>query len=139
MKLLDFGTAKFLDNVPRNRTYSLIGTAHYLPPEVFSGKGYTFTADLWALGITVYEFFCGQFPYGEDLENPYEIYVEITKTKEIEFPYFFKDKNAKDFICQLLNKAPDGRLGGSYAALKAHKFFNNVDFVIPFTNLRKNY
>ena len=34
-----------------NETYSY----HYRPPEVNSGRGYTFKADVWALGCTFYE------------------------------------------------------------------------------------
>lgn len=31
---------------------------------------------------------------------------------------------------KLLNRNPDARLGGSYAALKAHPWFENFDWVI---------
>ncbi len=32
-----------------------IGTPHYMPPELWQNKKYTFTSDLWALGCLLYE------------------------------------------------------------------------------------
>jgi cGMP-dependent protein kinase len=54
-KLIDFGTAKLVEN----RTFTMIGTPHYMAPEVLIGKGYTSQVDLWSLGIMLYEFLCG--------------------------------------------------------------------------------
>ena len=48
-----------------------------MAPEVTEGKGYTFNADLWSLGICLYEFMSGNLPYGNDLDDPFEIYKEI--------------------------------------------------------------
>ena len=55
--LIDMGTAKFLPKTTL-RTYTLIGTPHYMAPEVIRGKGYSFSVDLWSLGICLYEFLC---------------------------------------------------------------------------------
>jgi hypothetical protein len=38
------------------------------------------------------------------------------------------DIAAKELITQLLSKSPDARLGGSFAALKAHKYFGNLEW-----------
>ena len=46
------------------KTYTIIGTPHYMAPEVFEGKGYSFEADYWSLGILLYEFICGRLPFG---------------------------------------------------------------------------
>ena len=52
MKLIDMGTAKFLKGkgVSINRTFTIIGTPHYMAPEIISGKGYSFAVDLWSIG-----------------------------------------------------------------------------------------
>jgi cGMP-dependent protein kinase len=39
-----------------------------------------------------------------------------------------KDPVSNTFICQLLSKNPDSRLGGSYTDLKKHAFFNGFDW-----------
>ncbi|CAK84769.1 unnamed protein product (macronuclear) [Paramecium tetraurelia] len=126
VRLIDMGTAKFL-NHKGGRTYTIIGTPHYMAPEILQGKGYTFPVDIWSIGICMYEFMCGQVPYAEEAEDPYEIYEEIQK-KQLSYPQFLKDRKAKKFMEQLLNKTPELRLGGSYASLKAHQWFDQFDW-----------
>ncbi|EAR85527.2 CGMP-dependent kinase 5-1 (macronuclear) [Tetrahymena thermophila SB210] len=126
MKLIDMGTAKFLKG-KSGRTFTIIGTPHYMAPEIITGKGYSYSVDLWSIGICLYEFMCGAVPFAEDADDPYEIYEEIIK-KPLQYPGFLKDKNSKTLMNQLLNKTPELRLGGSYAALKANPWFDNFDF-----------
>jgi len=40
-KLIDFGTSKIING----RTYTTVGTPHYMAPEIILGSGYTFSAD----------------------------------------------------------------------------------------------
>ena len=127
--MIDMGTAKILNNSKGPaKTYTIIGTPHYMAPEIIIGKGYTFSVDLWSIGICLFEFVCGYVPFADQAENPYEIYEEIIKNK-IRFPGFLKDKNGKKIIAQLLNKTPEARLGGSYANLKADPWFDGFDWV----------
>lgn len=79
------GTAKFLKN---KRTFTIIGTPHYMAPEIIMGQGYSFPVDLWSIGICLYEFMAGGVPFAEDAEDPYEIYEEINKT-EVKIPICF--------------------------------------------------
>ena len=79
MKLIDMGTAKYLKG-KGGRTFTIIGTPHYMAPEIITGKGYTYSVDLWSIGICLYEFMCGGVPFAEDAEDPYEIYESIIKT-----------------------------------------------------------
>ena len=69
-KLLDFGTAKFLSR----RTYTIVGTPHYMAPEVVMGRGYGLEVDYWSLGVMLFEFVCGGVPFGEEEMDPYTIY-----------------------------------------------------------------
>ena len=44
-----------IKNDTSNKTFTLIGTPHYMAPEVINGKGYSFSADYWSLGICIFE------------------------------------------------------------------------------------
>lgn len=54
LKIIDMGTCKNLKASNSNKTFTIIGTPHYMAPEVLSGKGYGFSVDLWSLGVMVY-------------------------------------------------------------------------------------
>ncbi len=64
VKLVDFGMCKQFDGNSLNKTFTICGTPNYMAPEVIAGKGYTFTVDLWSLGIMLFEFLTGFVPYG---------------------------------------------------------------------------
>ncbi|CAK56806.1 unnamed protein product (macronuclear) [Paramecium tetraurelia] len=134
LKLIDFGTAKL--NQPGQKTFTIIGTPHYMAPEVISGKGYNQMVDLWSVGVILYEFVCGGLPFGEDAEDPFEIYKEITK-KPLSYPSYMSDKSAKIFIEQLLNRIPELRLGGSYQTLKQHAWFKDFQWDVLITKKLK--
>ncbi|KAM3131653.1 hypothetical protein pb186bvf_016184 [Paramecium bursaria] len=126
IRLIDMGTAKYL-NHKGGRTYTIIGTPHYMAPEILQGKGYSFPADLWSIGVCMYEFMCGCVPYAEEAEDPYEIYEEIQK-KPLSYPQFLKDRKAKKMMDQLLQKTPELRLGSSFAHLKTNQWFDQFDW-----------
>jgi len=93
LRLIDMGTAKIITSKP-SRTYTIIGTPHYMAPEVLLAKGYSFSVDIWSIGIVLYEFMCGVLPFGETLDDPFKIYEEIVTTPEIVFPPHMHDKLA---------------------------------------------
>ena len=63
--LIDMGTAKELSTESFFKTFTIIGTPHYMAPQVFEGNGYSFEVDLWSLGCMLYEFICFKLPFGE--------------------------------------------------------------------------
>jgi len=52
LKIIDLGTAKIMQMQKGQiqRTFTIIGTPHYMAPEVISGKGYNYLVDLWSIG-----------------------------------------------------------------------------------------
>ena len=128
VKVIDFGIAKSLNNKKNLKTFTIVGTPHYMAPEIVKGKGYSFQVDLWSLGVVMYELMCGGLPFAENSENPYEIYEEIIKNPLV-FPNFLKDKNAIDLMNQLMNKMPEMRMGGTYEELKNHSWFDGFQWV----------
>ena len=130
LKLVDMGTAKFLKQTvdgSYERTFTVVGTPHYTAPEIIQQKGYTFTADYWSLGILLYEVAVGAVPFGSEESDVFQVYQEILKA-ELTFPDWLDWDNCKDVMKMLLNKSPDGRLGGGVSAFKAHKWFELIHF-----------
>ena len=128
INLIDMGTAKKLN---KNRTFTIIGTPHYMAPEIIQSKGYGTMIDLWSLGVCMFEFMCGFVPFGEDEDDPFNVY-KIVINGQLKFPPYFINSNnseAKSFITLLLNKVPETRLNDSYTGLKAHKWFEDFDWV----------
>lgn len=117
------------------RTFTIIGTPHYMAPEVLEGKGYTGSVDYWSLGVCMFEFMCGYLPFGEDADDPYEIYHCI-RSRSVAFPADFPDQKAKELMGQLLDKTPEARAGspraGSLPSLREHSWFQNFPWVHTF-------
>ncbi len=64
MKIMDFGLAKMLEEV-RKATTVIGGTPFYMAPEQSVGIGIDHRADLYALGVTLFELVTGKVPFTE--------------------------------------------------------------------------
>ena len=73
LKLIDFGVAKKI----KSFTSSIVGTPHYLAPEIILGEDYSYSVDYWSIGITIYEIFYGHYPFGNLAKSPKDIYDEV--------------------------------------------------------------
>lgn len=73
LKLIDFGTAKEIVDY----TNTVLGTPHYMAPEVIQGKGYGISPDYWSVGVCAFQFFYGFLPFGNKCMDIIEIYNEI--------------------------------------------------------------
>lgn len=64
VKLIDLGVAKVLDEASLTMTGSHFGTPAYMSPESFrDSKSVTGAADVWSLGVILYEMATGQLPF----------------------------------------------------------------------------
>lgn len=127
VKLIDMGTGKILKN-DTERTFTVIGTPHYMAPEILTNQGYNCLCDLWSLGVVLFEMLCGYFPLGDDEDDPYMVYQLIIKD-EVEYPEDLENEEEIDFMKILLSKVPATRLMGSFANLKSHSYLKDIDWV----------
>jgi cGMP-dependent protein kinase len=123
LKMIDFGTAKILTDY----TSTIIGTPHYIAPEILQGRGYSSSCDFWSLGICMYEIFYGRYPFGNYANEVIEIYKEILKNN-----FTFPNENARvenvnNFIKCLLNKKVNERIC-NVSSLKKKPFFEGFEF-----------
>ena len=66
VKVADFGIAKSTEALDLTTTGTIVGTAAYLAPERLAGQPATAQADLYAVGVLLYEALSGQKPYAAD-------------------------------------------------------------------------
>ena len=69
IKLGDFGISKVLKSID-DRAKTKIGTSYYLSPEVIKGEEYSYSCDIWSLGMILYELCLLKHPLIHIKSNP---------------------------------------------------------------------
>ena len=64
--IMDFGLARVLAAEGGGDNHEAAGTPGYMPPEQWSGTNLTFAADVYALGVVLYEMLTGKRPFGAE-------------------------------------------------------------------------
>ena len=66
IKVADFGIARFLQSETQTMTDKAIGSVHYIAPEQARGDYITDKADIYSVGVMLYEMLTGKLPFMAD-------------------------------------------------------------------------
>lgn len=129
IKITDFGLARSLEiNSKLTQAGECVGTPFYMSPEQVEGTNIDGRADLYSVGIIVYEMLTGELPFRD--ESWYSLATKILKEplptqvlKHYKLPQWLQD-----FIVKATNKSPDLRFSSASEMLKEIRSHVGDDF-----------
>uniref|UniRef100_A0A1A8NH50 cGMP-dependent protein kinase n=1 Tax=Nothobranchius pienaari TaxID=704102 RepID=A0A1A8NH50_9TELE len=111
------------------KTWTFCGSPGHVAPEVILNKGHGVCADLWSLGVFVYELLSGGLPFNGS--DPLKILTAtLHGIDQIEFPKIISN-DASDLVKRLCRSNPTERLGGQKNGVKdvqGHKWFEGFSW-----------
>lgn len=108
VKVADFGIARLLDN-SRTATGEILGSPLYMAPEQLQGRKVGVTADIFSLGVMLYQLLTAHLPF--DADNLAALTYEIihSKHKSVRSHRKGLPASAARIVNQCLQKAPENR------------------------------
>ncbi|MEG1384638.1 MAG: Stk1 family PASTA domain-containing Ser/Thr kinase, partial [Oscillospiraceae bacterium] len=138
IKVMDFGIARFSRSETRTITDKTIGSVHYISPEQAKGDITDAKADLYSVGIMMYEMLTGKLPFDSDsavsiaikqisdnAKRPRDIVPEIPEAlEEITLKAMAKNPNVRyQSASQMLRDIDDFKKNPSIVF--AYKYFSD--------------
>ena len=106
VKLADFGLARIFNREDQIMKEN-VGTLYYMAPEILEGKAYDERADLWSVGVILFQMVCGKVPF--PAEDEADLRAKVLRG-DFRFP---KDVQISpiclDMICNLIVLDADRR------------------------------
>lgn len=129
LKLADFGAS----NTKSRHRNTFCGTAEYLAPEMFVGKGHSEKIDIWTIGILMYEMLIGEPPFhlpkgmrSYDFQSANKALERLIRVTAPAIPSTISNR-AAELIMLLLSKMPEDR--PTAEEFLSHQWFKDYGFV----------
>lgn len=124
IKIADFGFARILGSDALEAT--MCGTPLYMSPQVLRGEQYSSKADLWSVGVILYEMLCGVKPFRD--VNDIVALTQKVSNEPIRFPKSVQiTRECRKLLVELLKKDEKQRI-------EWENFFNHEWFTISITS-----
>ncbi|KAI0823446.1 hypothetical protein BC628DRAFT_1384891 [Trametes gibbosa] len=106
--IADFGVSALLVTASSKRN-TLVGTPHWMAPEVAHASAYDTKADIWSLGIMIYEMIKGSAP-NSHIVDQHKLIQLIPRMKPPRLSEAEGSKELREFIVACLRESPSDRL-----------------------------
>ena len=113
VKIMDFGIARLRDPDVKTATGMLLGSPRYMSPEQVSGNPFDHRADIFSLGVVLYEMLTGVTPFaGDDIT---QLMFQVVNGAAVPPSHVNRNlPSVLDYIlARALKKIPDERYGNA--------------------------
>ena len=131
VKLADFGCSKVFSDLVEGGFNSVLGTPHWMAPEVIRQEGAGLAADIWSFGCTVVEMTTGSSPWSH-IRDPTAVMFHVASSAELPQIPDSLSETGREFLRLCFQRDPSRR--PSAAELLLHPFVSS-DHVVQ-TSLR---
>jgi serine/threonine-protein kinase len=110
VKLLDFGIARVQQATTQTVDGTALGTIYYMAPEqMMDARRASAAADVWSVGVMMYELVCGQLPFEGTTIHEVAVKVCTATPQPLTERAHFLDPELGALVMQCLDKDPKRR------------------------------
>ena len=113
VKIVDFGIAKLSGATGLTRTGTSLGTVAYMAPEQLRGGNVDKRADLWALGVVLYQLLTGRLPFRADHDVAVVSAILNDEPPSVADARPDTPPTLQQIVARLLQKDPAARYGSA--------------------------